>query len=185
MLVGFGLRNEFSDDESDLAALKKLGCERTYLVTDLDDLDSELGRVLEFLRPKDVLAVVSLMRLARDFAGLLPVLEKLSVLDIGLHAEAEGIRPGTPTSDSFLACAAALAGVARSFAAGTRNAREREIRTRGRPPALSQSEQIKAAKLLEERRASVLEVARMLHVSPATIYRYFPKNRRNHVRPRA
>jgi DNA invertase Pin-like site-specific DNA recombinase len=138
------------------------------------------------LRPKDVLAVVSLNRLAGDFARLLGVLDTLRERQISLHAEAEAIRPGTPRGDSFLDCALVLSAAARMFGAQLHSARPHVGRRyRGRPPALTQSEQVKAAKLLEERRASVLEVARIFHVSPATIYRYFPKNRRMPVKSRS
>lgn len=179
MLVGFGVKNHIDDSDADLGRLKELGCERMYLVEDTTELDGELNRVLEFLRPKDVLVVTSLTRLGNDFARLLLVLEKLTALQIDLHAETEGIRPGTLLGESFLVCAAVLSNAARAYADGARGQPARDgKRHRGRPPALSPSQQMKAAKLLEERRASVLEVARMLHVSPATIYRYFPKNRR-------
>jgi AcrR family transcriptional regulator len=58
----------------------------------------------------------------------------------------------------------------------------REQRPEHRPHALSSADQLKVHQMLLEKGASVLDVARKLRVSPATIYRYAPRRRkdRNH-----
>ncbi len=182
MRIGFGIAGaSIGSDEPDEIQLKNLECERLFLINEQDSLQDELDQVIQFFRAGDVLVVMELARLGTDFSRLLYLLAKLSELRVGLQVQRENIQPGTPLGDAFLPCCAVLAGVLHGLeeqrSAGA-VAAARDSR-RGRPAALSRSDHARAAKLLEEQRASVIEIARLLHVSPATIYRYFPRRRRS------
>ncbi len=176
MLIGFGSKdNEADDDES---VLKKLGCERSYFWADRDEGRSALNRVLEFLRPGDTMVIVDFDRLETEFGRLLQVLEHLHGRQIRLHVHRHQLIPGTPAGETFLQCSAILAAASRLLERPS-DVGARAARTRGRPHALSSADQIKVRQMLLEKGASVLDVARKLHVSPATIYRYSPRRRKD------
>src|SRR5215203_455938 len=166
MLIGFGRNGEGHSDSTTLASA---GCERTFVYEAVFELRERLRQLIDFARNGDVVVVIDLDRFG---VALHEVLESIMLLNengVRLKVEKCGIVPGTALGDSFGAACKILS----LIEASRRNTTDAH-RRRGRPNVLDPDTQAKALQLLSGK-ASVLEVARVLRVSPATIYRYFPK----------
>lgn len=161
---------------SGIEALAALGCERVF--SDTDDARRPerpgLRAALEFLRAGDVLLVPALRHLGRDVESVVLLVERLRLAKVS-------IRLGAAPDDGRLAPSEALARVCRELAeliepdqpapAGLAG----PARRRGRPQALSPKDIAKARRMLAGGGFTVPDVARMLGVSAATVYRYFPR----------
>lgn len=169
-----GERDGGQDAVGDVAALEALGCEKVF--TDLDGARrgerSNFRAALDFLRPGDVLVVPALRHLGSDMESIVLLVERLRRSNVSVRV-GDMIVPQTPTGDAFtLTC--------REFARLVEPPMEAEAaaggaRRRGRPQALSAKDLAKARRLLAESTMTVSDVARALGVSPATVYRYFPR----------
>lgn len=171
MLIGFGRRQLSGSREDDSDALFALGCERNFIYETSLELADQLAELVDFGRAGDVVAVVHLDRLGRSVSEVLGSVARLDERGMRLSLKECGVIPGTPLGDSF-ATACRLLGMLEPKE--TMNGR---VRGRGRPTVLNDETQEKALRMLSGN-ASVLEVARLLRVSPATIYRYFPRRQR-------
>lgn len=180
MLVGFGARTEGEEPEDDADALLALGCERSFLWSDRFAIHPEFERAMEFVRAGDTLVVVGLQRLGFHYAGIVAAIERLHRSQIHLRVREPSIVPGTPLGDHFPHAVSILAELGRAIESPDKSEDRAQTgeRRRGRPLSLSKSDQSRARHLLFEKNASVIDVARQLRVSPATIYRYFPRARR-------
>ena len=165
VLVGFYADAVSADGRRELELLEEAGCGRVFGPAALLPED-----VIEYLRPGDTLLVVTLFRLATSLPGLILLFERLQEAGVGVHAIDNRVVPGTTIGDAFGQVCSILAGLHRAATSGA--AKEKRGR-RGRPIMLTPEDQARAERLLK--RASVIEVARLLKVSPATIYRHFPR----------
>jgi DNA invertase Pin-like site-specific DNA recombinase len=170
VLVGFGV-NKTAAGGSDSDQLRALGCTRIFLVEDGEYLSEE---VINYLRSGDTLVAVGLDRIGNSIEDILSALARLHEIGIAFRAEENQIIPGTPIGDAFLEICRMLTACARALKA-RESGQRRQRRRRGRPVVLGPDAHARAERLLREERASVLEIARLLRVSPATIYRYFPR----------
>lgn len=169
MVVGFCYEFGAPGAPADADVLGEIRCERIFR----SDVSSTVTKeTIEFLRHGDVLVVAEVARLAPTIEDLLLLVERLHRDHIGVHCIRDGIVPGLPTGESFGEVCATLARFCREAAQARLAAQKRG---RGRPTALSPEDRERAARLLK--RATVIEVASLLRVSPATIYRYFPRGK--------
>ncbi|MFA0921640.1 hypothetical protein ALP73_200321 [Pseudomonas coronafaciens pv. garcae] len=135
----------------------------------------ELARLLDQLRPGDVLTVTRLDRLARSTVDLLHIAERLRELGAGLRSLAEPWADTTsPAGRMVMTIFAGIADFERSLiyertSAGRAAAKAKGVRF-GPKPALS-AEQIAHARQLVEEGRSVADIARLLGVHRATLYR--------------
>lgn len=141
----------------------------------------ELGACLDYLRPGDVLIVVSLDRLGRSLDDLLGIVGDLRRRGIGFRSLSESLDTTTAGGRLVFHVFAALAEFVRELIVeGTREglaaARARGQRL-GRPPALSPEQVAHARALLARPEASIASIARLLGVSRATIYSHVPELR--------
>ncbi len=166
MLIGFGRNGEGGSDST---ALASAGCERSFIYEAVFELRERLGQLIDFARSGDVVVVLDLDRFGISLHDVLDAIMLLDANGVGLKVEKCGIVPGTALGDSFGAACKIL-----SHVQANRRTAPDAHRRRGRPNVLDPDTQAKALQLLSGK-ASVLEVARVLRVSPATIYRYFPK----------
>lgn len=159
------------------SSLALAGCQRIFeeKVSGAKRDRPELGRVLDHLRPGDVLTVTRLDRLARSTTDLLHIAEQLKEKDAGLRSLAEPWADTTsPAGRMVLTIFAGIADFERSLisertSAGRAAAKARGVRF-GPKPALT-LEQIAHARRLVEEGQSVSEVARLFSVHRATLYR--------------
>ncbi|WP_428029547.1 recombinase family protein [Ancylobacter sp.] len=154
--------------------LQNLGCEQVF--TDIDD-DRRADRpglraALDFVRAGDEMAVLSLGHLGAEVEAVVRLIASLSERGVT-------IRIGRMPMDMMIPSGEALAFACRALAQMTdtgppsTNGSE-PPRRRGRPQSLSAKDIAKARRLLANGSA-VPEVARALGVSPATVYRIFPR----------
>ena len=131
------------------------------------------------LRPGDVLTVTRLDRLARSTTDLLHIAERLKEIGAGLRSLAEPWADTTsPAGRMILTIFAGIADFERSLigertSAGRAAARAKGVRF-GPKPVLT-VEQITHAQRVIDEGQSVAEVARLLGVHRATLYRALPK----------
>jgi DNA invertase Pin-like site-specific DNA recombinase len=157
--------------------LREEGCERLFeeKISGARRDRPELARLLDQLRPGDVVVVTRLDRLARSTGNLLEIAEAIRVKDAGLLSLAEPwVDTTSPAGRMVLTVFAGIAEFERELIRqrtdeGRQAAKKRGV-TFGRPPKLRPDQQELVSRLLQEGR-SVSEVARTFNVHPATIYR--------------
>jgi DNA invertase Pin-like site-specific DNA recombinase len=171
VLIGFYDDSNEGLDPAEENVLRDVGCERIFSAGRGRYVSEE---VIEFLRPGDTLVVHDISRLAGTIKDTLFLVERLHKSGVSVHALRNNVVPGTAVGDSFGTICAILADTSRNTDAQD-SADRKSNGQRGRPASLSAEDQARAERLLQ--RASVLDVARLLRVSPATIYRYFPRRR--------
>lgn len=167
--------------EQQRIALGQNGCQRIFeeKVSGAKQDRPELSRLLDHLRPGDVLTVTRLDRLARSTTDLLHIAERLKTLGAGLRSLAEPWADTTsPAGRMVLTIFAGIADFERSLigertSAGRAAAKAKGVRF-GPKPVLT-PEQIAHARQLIDGGQSVSEVARLLGVHRATLYRALPQ----------
>ena len=178
-LIGYA---RVSTQGQDLAqqreTLSAMGCQRIFeeKVSGAKRDRPELGRLLEHLRPGDVVTVTRLDRLARSTSDLLHIAERINDSGAGLRSLAEPWADTTsPAGRMVLTIFAGIADFERSLigertSAGRAAALARGVRF-GPRPALNAEQIIHARRLIEEEGRPVAEAARILNVHRATLYR--------------
>lgn len=167
------------------AALGAAGCEKIFR----EDAAGRRGErtalkaAIDFLRAGDVLMVMQLQDIATDVESVVAMVDRLRRTGVAVRIGADVVVPGTPVGDAFqIACRELARLLEPSDAlplAGAGGGRRR-----GRPQALSSKDLAKARRLLAESTMTVSDVARALGVSPATVYRYFPRRAPKAVMPK-
>jgi len=182
MLLGYA---RVSTDDQDLAlqrqALRDAGCRRLFeeKLSGAQRHRPELARLLDQVREGDVLAVTRLDRLARSTRDLLDVAERLRDAGAGLRSLAEPWADTTSAAGRMvLTVFAGIAEFERALilgrtGAGRAAAQRRGVRF-GRPPVLL-PDQVALGRRLVEEGQPVREVAKLLKVHRATIYRELAK----------
>ena len=178
MLTGYA---RVSTDDQDLrlqrAALHEAGCRRVFeeKVSGATRDRPELARLLDQLRPDDVVVVTRLDRLARSTRDLLDIAEMLNRAGAGLRSLAEPWADTTsPAGRMVLTVFAGMAEFERALihqrtSSGRAAAQARGVRF-GRPPKLT-SEQIALGRRLVCEGTSVRQAAKLLKCHYATLYR--------------
>jgi len=157
--------------------LQQAGCLRIFAeqITGVRKDRPELEHLLDYLRSGDVVVVTRLDRLARNTRDLLNIADRLRRIDAGLRSLAEPwANTTTPAGRMVLTVFAGIAEFERSLIADrTRRGREaaqaRGVKF-GPKPRLS-AEQISHGRALVEQGRPVKEVAALLKVHRATLYR--------------
>ncbi|WP_282413278.1 recombinase family protein [Pseudomonas sp. PS01299] len=181
-LIGYArVSTQGQDLEQQRMALGQSGCQRIFeeKISGAKRDRPELSRLLDHLRPGDVLTVTRLDRLARSTTDLLHIAERLREIDAGLRSLAEPWADTTsPAGRMILTIFAGIADFERSLigertSAGRVAAKAKGVRF-GPKPVLTY-EQITHARQLIEEGQSVAEVAHLLGVHRATLYRALPQ----------
>jgi DNA invertase Pin-like site-specific DNA recombinase len=159
-------------------ALKKAGCIKVFTDHASGSKASrpELDRMLDQLRPSDLVVVWRLDRLGRSLKNLIELVEDLAGRGVGFRSLSESIDTTTANGRLFFSIMGALAEFERDLIrerthAGLAAARARG-RVGGRPSVMNAKKIDKARKLYGSRQHSVAEIGEMLNVSVATIYRH-------------
>ena len=183
MIYGFGIQDDHLTQDEPI--LEREGCDRIVLVEAAQLAQLKLAELIQYLRSGDVLVVVDLDRLGRNGETILLTINQLGKAGVALRVEKRDIIPGTPLGDVLSKVCdylSAVVPVDGSKKVGTLPAGNAPARRRGRPAALTTADRLKAQKLLADQNVSVPWVAKLLNVSPATIYRYFPNAARLRLR---
>ena len=178
LLIGYArVSTEGQTLDQQRAALKAAGCVRLFeeKASGAQRVRPELAKMLDHLQPGNVVTVTRLDRLARSTRDLLDIAERIGQAEAGLRSLAEPwADTTTPAGRMVLTFFAGVAEFERSLihertSAGRAAAKAKGVRF-GRPPALS-AEQIAHARQLISEDKKPAEVARLLGVHRATLYR--------------
>jgi DNA invertase Pin-like site-specific DNA recombinase len=178
MLLGYA-RVSTDDQNLDLqrTALTEAGCGRIYeeKLSGASRNRPELARLLDHLRRDDVVVVYRLDRLARSTRDLLDIAELIKEAEAGLRSLCEPWADTTsPAGRMVLTVFAGIVEFERALlqqrtGTGRAAARARGVRF-GRRPKLTAEQVVVARRLIDEGTA-VCEMARILKVHVATLYR--------------
>jgi len=163
-------------------ALKKIGCEQIYKdfgVSGSKAHRPELNKMLENLRPNDIVIIWKLDRLGRSLKDLVTLIERFNSQNIGLQSLNDPIDTTTAQGKLVFNIFASLAEFEKDVIrertmAGLASARARG-RVGGRPKGLSEEAQKKAktAKILyESQKFSIKDMTTQLNISKKTLYNY-------------
>lgn len=180
LLLGYA---RVSTDDQELInqrnELQAAGCSRVYAekITGAQRKRSELDRLLDHLRPGDVVTVTRLDRLARSTRDLLDIAERIQEAGAGLRSLAEPwADTTTPAGRMVLTVFAGIAEFERCLiidrtAAGRVAAKARGVKF-GPKPSLSEAQIQHARDLIEKEGHTVKAVAELLNVHRSTLYRH-------------
>lgn len=182
MRIGYA---RVSTEDQDLAlqldALNKAKCEKIYQekITGRTKERPELQKLLDNLRPKDVIVIWKLDRLGRSLKDLVQMVNEMQDKGAGLMSLNDNIDTTTPQGKLTFHLFAALAEFEADMIRERTNAGLKAARARGRkggrPKGLSpqaQQKSIIAETLYKEQHLSIGEMCEQLSISKATLYRY-------------
>lgn len=179
-LIGYARVSTLEQDEAlQVDALTAAGCDPSRIYVDHISGSStsrpELDRVWEYLRAGDTLVVWRLDRLGRSLKHLVELVGELAEREIEFRSLSESIDTTTPTGRLTFHLFASIAEFERDLirertAAGLAAARVRG-RVGGRPRSLSATQVQQARRMMEVDGLPVADVAGVLRVSRATLYR--------------
>lgn len=176
----YGYARVSTDDQNpalQLAALKKAGCKTVFKDEGLSGATTkrpDLARCLKTLAAGDTLVVWKMDRLGRSLRDLIAMLDDLRARGVRFQSLTEAIDTETPTGRAMWQMIGVLAELERSLItertrAGVKAAQSRGVRF-GRKPSLS-AQQVAHARKLIDQGEPVPDVARLLSVDRATVYR--------------
>nr|WP_015647657.1 recombinase family protein [Pseudomonas sp. GLE121]AGL12847.1 resolvase [Pseudomonas sp. GLE121] len=170
-----------STDDQDLTLqrdhLRVAGCNKLFAekVSGARRARPELDRMLDHLRPGDLVIVTRLDRLARSTRDLLDIAERIQITGAGLRSLAEPwADTSSPAGKMILTVMAGIAEFERSLIIDRTRSGRVAAKAKGvrfGPKRVLTPEQITHARQLIEGEQSVAEVARLLGVHRATLYR--------------
>ncbi len=179
MLIGYA-RVSTDSQSADLQedALNKEGCVKIFTdhASGAKASRPELDKMLDQLRPGDTVVVWRLDRLGRSLRNLVALVDDLAKRDVGFRSTTEKIDTTSNGGRLIFNIFASLAEFERDLIrertlAGLASARARG-RVGGRPSVMNAKKISTARKLYDSRQHNVAEIAQMLNVSVATIYRH-------------
>lgn len=176
----YGYARVSTDDQNpalQLAALKKAGCEQVFKDEGISGATTKrpaLARCLKALQAGDTLIVWKMDRLGRSLRDLIAMLDELKGRGVRFQSLTEAIDTETPTGRAMWQMIGVLAELERSLItertrAGVKAAQSRGVKF-GRKPKLT-GQQIAHARKLIDAGEAVPEVAKLLSVDRATVYR--------------
>ena len=136
---------------------------------------SELHRLLDQLRPGDVVVVWKFDRLSRSLLDLLRIIEKIEAKGAGFLSLTEAIDTTTPAGRMMMQMVGSFAEFEREMIrqrtrAGLDRAR-REGRVGGRRPKLNPRQRREVVEMVSSGRTTAADAARLFGVHPATVGR--------------
>lgn len=178
MIIGYArVSTDEQSLDAQLDALKAAGVEKVFQEkrTGKTRQRPELQRLLEQLRPGDVIVVTKYDRLARNLRDLIELVELIREREAGFRSLAEDIDTTTPTGRLIFHVFGSIAEFERERIVertkeGLEAARRRG-RKGGRPPTLSEEAKTEIRRMRDDERRPIAEIARTFKVSRSTIYR--------------
>ncbi|UMA67225.1 recombinase family protein (plasmid) [Roseivivax marinus] len=178
MILGYArVSTEGQSLEAQLDALRAAGVERIFSekISGSKRDRPELDKLIDQLRPGDVVSVTKYDRLSRSLQDLLSIVEAIRAKGAGFRSLAEDIDTTTSAGRLVFHVFASIAQFERErISERTREglASARKVgRIGGRPPALSHQQREEVRRLRDEEGRRVAEIARLFEVSPNTVRR--------------
>ncbi|WBU62379.1 recombinase family protein [Paracoccus albus] len=176
----FGYARVSTDDQvldAQVDALNAAGAERIFMdkISGSRRQRPDLDRMLDQLRPGDVVVVTKYDRLSRSLQDLLAIVDAIQGKGAGFRSLAEDIDTTTPAGRLVFHVFASIAQFERERISertreGLAAARKRG-RVGGRPPALSPEQRAEVRRLRDQDLRGIAELARLFRVSQNTIRR--------------
>ncbi len=187
MLLGYGRISKGDDqnDELQVQALQNVGCDRIFSEVASGGRWSrpELHRMMDQLRPNDVVIVWKLDRLSRSLKDLLLLIEKIDAAQAGFRSLTESIDTTTPGGRMMMQMLGTFAEFERAMIRERTKAGLDAARTQGRKggrkPKLTKEQRADIVDNVLSGRKSGADMARLYHVSPPTISRVIAEARVN------
>ena len=184
MLIGYARvsKSDGQNTAAQVAALSQAGAERIFKEQASGGRwdRTELHRLLDQLRPGDVVIVWKLDRLSRSLSALLRIMEKIEAAGAGFRSLTEAVDTTTPAGRMMMQMVGSFAEFEREMIRErTRAGLERALcegRTGGRRPKLSPQQRQEAIDMVSSGRRNAAEVARIFQVHPSTISRVIRAN---------
>ncbi len=178
MRLGYArVSTQDQDTHTQTAALMAAGCERIFQETAGGGRweRPQLHRLLDQLRPGDVVVVWKLDRLSRSLKDVLLILEKIDHAHAAFQSLTEAIETVTPAGRMLMQMVGAFAEFERAMLrertqSGLEAAR-REGRVGGRRPKLTTLQRREIVALVTSGKKTNAEAARLFRVHPSTITR--------------
>lgn len=179
MFIGYARVSKEKDQDTalQLRALKEAGAERVFTEHASGGRwdRPELHRMLDQLRPGDVLVVWKLDRLSRSLKDLLHLMELVEGKGAGFRSLTEAIDTTTPAGRMMMQLVGAFAEFERAMIrertkAGLDQARQ-EGRIGGRRPKLTPQQKEEIREAVTSGRKTAAQCARLFNVHPSTITR--------------
>ena len=176
----FGYARVSTDDQlldAQTDALTAAGAERIFAdkISGSMRKRPELDRLLDHLRPGDVIVVTKYDRLARSLRDLLDIVETIKERGGGFRSLAEDIDTTTPAGRLTFHVFASIAQFERErIAERTReglDAARKRGRVGGRPPALSDAQRAEVRRMRDDEGRRLTEIAQLFRVSVRTVRR--------------
>jgi DNA invertase Pin-like site-specific DNA recombinase len=186
MLLGYARvsKVEGQDAALQVAALRTAGCERLFQEAGSGGRwdRPELHRLLDQLRPGDVVVVWKLDRLSRSLKDLLLILERIEQAEAGFRSLTEAVDTTGPAGRMMMQMLGAFAEYERAMIrertrAGLQAARA-QGRHGGRRPKLTPAQRGEIVDMVLSGRKTAADVARLFGVHPATVSRLISRVRR-------
>ena len=178
MILGYArVSTEGQSLEAQLDALEAAGVERVYSekISGSTRARPELDKLIDQLRPGDVVTVTKYDRLSRSLQDLLAIVEAIRSKGAGFRSLAEDIDTTTPAGRLVFHVFASIAQFERErISERTREglAAARKVgRIGGRPPALTRQQRDEVRRLRDDEGRRIAEIARLFDVSPNTVRR--------------
>jgi DNA invertase Pin-like site-specific DNA recombinase len=185
MLLGYARvsKGEEQDTRMQETALRAAGVERLFTERASGGRweRPELHRLLDQLRPRDVVVVWKLDRLSRSLKDLLHIMERIASEEAGFRSLTEAIDTTTPAGRMLMQMVGSFAEFERAMIrertqAGLVAARARG-RMGGRRPKLGPQQQAEIVHMVCSGRQSQADAARLFRVHPATVSRLLAAHR--------
>lgn len=201
MIIGYArVSTQDQSYEAQIEALKQAGCTRIYsekVSGKTRDFPGEsrktsktpvkhrhrpeLARLLEQLRPDDILVVTKLDRLARSLSDLISIIAELKQVGAGFKSLGEGFDLSSPAGRMQMGIVAVFAEFERDIIVqrtneGLAHARA-QGRIGGRRPALSDLQRKELIERVLRGDLSIPQVGKIYGVSRATVNRIMKKHR--------
>ncbi|RQR22947.1 recombinase family protein [Burkholderia sp. Bp9143] len=178
-LIGYARVSTRDQDLSNQEAeLRAAGCGRIFAekITGMKRARPQLDNLLSHLRPRDVVVVTRLDRLARSILDLLEIVERIRDADAGLRSIAEPwADTTTPAGRMVLTVFGGMAEFERSLIVERTSTGRAAAKARGtkfgRKPKLEAAQLKHIYQLVDEGKASRQEIADLFGIDRSTLYR--------------
>ena len=182
MKLGYArVSTQDQDNQAQIAALQAAGCERIFQEKASGGRwdRPEFQRLLEHLRPDDVVVVYKLDRLSRSLKDLLHTLEKIQLAKASFQSLTEAIDTGTAAGRMMMQIVGSFAEFEREMLRertknGLKSARAAG-RIGGRRPKLTAAQGKEILAMVSTGQKTAAETARLFNVHPATVSRLLAK----------
>lgn len=178
MIIGYARVSTGDQNlEAQTDALTAAGAERIFAdkISGSKRDRPELTKMLDQLRPGDVVVVAKYDRLARSLRNLLDLVEAIKDRGAGFRSLAEDIDTTTPAGRLIFHVFASIAQFERERIVertkeGLQAAKARG-RVGGRPPALTTAQKAEVRRMRDDEQRHISEIARLFKVSERTVRR--------------